>query len=342
VTAKSCIKPALFAAARWAGVNALLRRVHRRRLLVLCYHGVVADDHPEDPGRMGVAVSLREFQEQMLLLMHHFAPISFEALLESQEKNTRLPDHPVLITFDDGLRNSLTCAAPVLERLGAPAVFFVTTGLIANRGLLWTHELYERVLAWNQPSLPMPDDSRDVATPPSLTGRIELAGRISGCCKRISDDARLRYLERLRNAPLILEQEWHRELYEMLTWDEARTLSAKGFEIGSHTVTHPILTRLDVASLRCELRDSKAAIERELGKVCRCIAYPNGGAADVNPTVVRVAREAGYALGVTLSGRINAKSPSMLEIDRLCVTSSLSRNAFRARLSGLASLIGRA
>jgi peptidoglycan/xylan/chitin deacetylase (PgdA/CDA1 family) len=82
-----------------------------------------------------------------------------------------------------------------------------------------------------------------------------------------------------------------------LTWDELRGLDAAGWEIGSHTCSHPHLTEVDDAQLAHELRSSKALIEAELGRPCTSLAYPYG---DWDERVHTAAQEAGYAAAGTI------------------------------------------
>lgn len=86
-----------------------------------------------------------------------------------------------------------------------------------------------------------------------------------------------------------------------MSWDELGELASEGWEIGSHTRTHPRLPRLDGDALREELAGSRAELEEGLGGRCRSIAYPYG---DCSATVVRAAREAGYVGGGAMAGRV--------------------------------------
>jgi peptidoglycan/xylan/chitin deacetylase (PgdA/CDA1 family) len=61
-----------------------------------------------------------------------------------------------------------------------------------------------------------------------------------------------------------------------LDWDQLRELQEAGWEVGSHTVSHPFLPHLSDADLRTELSESRQTIERELGKPCHTLAYPYG------------------------------------------------------------------
>jgi peptidoglycan/xylan/chitin deacetylase (PgdA/CDA1 family) len=91
-----------------------------------------------------------------------------------------------------------------------------------------------------------------------------------------------------------------------LGWDELAALADLGWEIGSHTVTHPRLTQVDDERLAAELSDSKDTIERRLGRPCTAVAYPYG---DVDARVVAAAERAGYAAGAALPSRPHADEP---------------------------------
>jgi peptidoglycan/xylan/chitin deacetylase (PgdA/CDA1 family) len=84
-----------------------------------------------------------------------------------------------------------------------------------------------------------------------------------------------------------------------LDWDELRGLRDAGWEIGSHTLTHPKLTQLDDAALDRELTESREAVTAELGG-CESIAYPYG---DVDIRVIEATGRAGYTTGAALPAR---------------------------------------
>jgi peptidoglycan/xylan/chitin deacetylase (PgdA/CDA1 family) len=85
---------------------------------------------------------------------------------------------------------------------------------------------------------------------------------------------------------------------EPLGWDELAALRDRGWEVGSHTVTHALLTGADDARLAAELADSRRTIADRLGG-CETVAYPYGVA---DARVAAAARRAGYAAACTLTG----------------------------------------
>jgi peptidoglycan/xylan/chitin deacetylase (PgdA/CDA1 family) len=96
-----------------------------------------------------------------------------------------------------------------------------------------------------------------------------------------------------------------RELMPM-SWTELRSLADAGWEIGSHTVSHPRLTQLDDAALEHELVSSKAACERGLARPCASLAYPYG---DVDGRVVAAAARAGYEVAAALPRQLDSRDP---------------------------------
>ena len=76
-------------------------------------------------------------------------------------------------------------------------------------------------------------------------------------------------------------------------------------EIGAHTHTHPLLSRLTIPEQRAELAQSKAIIEQKLALPVTSLAYPNGTLKDFTPDTQRIAREVGYTTAFSLYGGIN-------------------------------------
>jgi peptidoglycan/xylan/chitin deacetylase (PgdA/CDA1 family) len=98
----------------------------------------------------------------------------------------------------------------------------------------------------------------------------------------------------------------HETEMHSLVWDELRALAAAGWEIGSHTCSHPRLPQLDDVALARELRDSKAVVEDRLQRPCTSIAYPYG---DTDARVEVATAAAGYAVAGTIPRRLEAPRP---------------------------------
>ena len=122
-----------------------------------------------------------------------------------------------------------------------------------------------------------------------------------------------------------------------LDWDELRWLSGQGWEVGSHTCSHPCLPELDSAAAMTELERSRAAIEDALGLPCRSLAYPYGAA---DARVVGWASAAGYRAAGLLGSPPAAARP--LAWPRVGVYRIDAEWRFRAKLSPLLRRLGAA
>jgi peptidoglycan/xylan/chitin deacetylase (PgdA/CDA1 family) len=116
-----------------------------------------------------------------------------------------------------------------------------------------------------------------------------------------------------------------------MSWAQLRELADAGWEIGSHTRTHPRLTQLADEELARELGESREASERALGRPCRSFAYPYG---DFDARVVKAAERAGYEAGAIENlarasplawPRIGIYRPNSMRVFRMKVSPALRR-----------------
>ena len=85
----------------------------------------------------------------------------------------------------------------------------------------------------------------------------------------------------------------------MLTWDDVKIMHKHGISFGSHTVNHPILSRLRMEKARCEIYDSKRIIEEKLGSTVTTFAYPGGKKEDFSEEIKEIVGDAGYTCALT-------------------------------------------
>lgn len=330
---KTIAKKTIYWSAEFSRFNQMLRYQKRHRLLVLCYHSVIPDSIPEDP-RTVIAVTATQFEDHLRELKRYWHPISEVHLLKSIQEEVPLPNHSVLITFDDGFKNNADYAAPLLKKYEIPAVFFLTAGLIGTNKLLWTQELTERILSSEDTHFPIPSGHSSCDLPTGSHERLALSRKIISECKKLPDTQRREYLAKTQKHQLNLVESWQHILYDFMTWEEIRSINRDGFSIGAHTLDYPILTSLNQQELRHQLAESKAMIEKEVREPCHSLAYPNGSREDYNENVMKIAEKEGYQLGYTLCEDRNPVSLRPMEINRICITRDVPIELFKAKLAG--------
>jgi peptidoglycan/xylan/chitin deacetylase (PgdA/CDA1 family) len=335
------LKNGLFGVAEACQINAFSRCLCGQSLAVLCYHGVVTADRSSDRVLYGNTVSVAEFESQLEYVAKHFNALSAAELIAFVTEGKRLKKKPIVITFDDGYRNNATHAAEILLRKGIPAVFHLTTGYIGSRSILWLDEILLRILDWPEPVLDSPAGPFHLVDPTGVSQRLSVAKEISQLCKRVPVETRDDFLALLRSKTPSSPSRYDPETFDFMDWDEARRLAKQGFELGSHTVSHPILTGLTSMKVAAELRDSRAAIERQTSSACKVLAYPNGSRDDYSAPVAQEAERAGYRVAFSVEDRRAGTSPSPMAVPRLVLSGHLPLPIFQSKVSGLYSLLGR-
>ncbi|MGH9486447.1 MAG: polysaccharide deacetylase family protein [Terriglobales bacterium] len=106
----------------------------------------------------------------------------------------------------------------------------------------------------------------------------------------------------------------------LMDWTQVHGLHAAGFGIGSHTISHPRLSRLTAAELDCELAGSRARLEQELGEPVSHFAYPFGGREGAGLLARTAVAAAGYACCLSCHGGLIAAYDSPFHLNRVAVS----------------------
>jgi peptidoglycan/xylan/chitin deacetylase (PgdA/CDA1 family) len=198
----------------------------------------------------------------------------------------------VSLTFDDGYADNHQIAAAMLAEAGLRATLFVTTGLVGTDQMLW----FDRAAAqWRRSTA---TDRQELAA---------LAAPHGGGADTSSFAAWMAFLKRCDPAARARIVSQHPEKgaatagCELMTVEQVRDLHRRGHEIGSHTVSHPLLPQQNDGDLQDELAQSRERLREWLGEPVAGIAFPNG---DCDVRVVAAAESAGYRYGcATQRGR---------------------------------------
>ena len=291
-------------------------RAGRGRLTVATFHRVLGEAELLNYPLREIAVSVDEFGWFVELFARHYTCGSLAAIHRRWLGGER-PGRPFLaITFDDGQLDNFEQARPVLERVGLKASFFVPVEAVDRGELLWHDRLgyaAARLLAEDRPRalafLEGSGDDRAVV----LTA-IDRA-------KRLATTARLDLVARVEaslRGPV--RPGWD----GLMSWDQLRSLARSGHEVGSHSMTHPILPLVDDLQLDEEIRGSKARLEAELGVPCESFCYPNG---DCDERVVGAVRRAGYLRAVTTAWGPNAAGADPFQLARCDIDARRARKS---------------
>lgn len=280
-------------------LDVLLRgRAHlpRQSLVVLNYHRVQDQDTGLDDGV--VSATAAGFYEQVLLVARHARAVTIDDIGAALRGERALPKNAVLLTFDDGYRDNHDVALPILQKLGVPATFFVTTGYVGQRCLPWWDRIGYVLRRSTAPELHLryPTEQRL-----SMSGaaRAQTQRVLLRLIKQSFGLDFARFFAELEQAAGVTVDEAALTDGLFMSWDEVRALHRAGMDIGAHTKTHRVLQTIPLEEARDEIAGSRQEIAAQLGFAPRAIAYPVGHPLSQESGLRGLVAEAGFEIGFT-------------------------------------------
>lgn len=277
------------------------------RLLVLCYHNVRGTWCFPSGGTAGP----RGLERQLWALRRFATVVPAEAALQRLVEGRPLPRSAVALTFDDGYADNLELVAPLLERLGLPATFFLIPGLLSRSLFAWWETLGWAFARTSRASL----EWEGVRHPLGSVRERALAHElVAAALKRRDRQARERDVAELVALLAPVGEPPGPELF--LGWSGARALVARGHAVGSHSSFHAILAQEAEQAQRSDLLESRRDLEAGLDVPVPLLAYPNGTSADYDAGTLRAAAAAGHTFAMTTTEGFNRPDTPRLEIRR--------------------------
>lgn len=277
------------------------------RLLILTYHRVpyTRDNLIADP------IDSISFERQMSCLERWFNVIPLGSA-SSRLAGGSLPPRAVAITFDDGYRDNFTVALPILRKYNLSATFFVTTGVLGS-GRMWNDTVIESIRVCDTDDI----DLRDIGLGTwSIRSNDEKRTAMNGILKQLKyaaaaeRSAAIEIITRIAPVPLADDL--------MMTPEHVSDLSRAGMEIGAHTVSHPILTRIPDETAEKELRESKVQLEELTASPVRGFAYPNGRPGkDYDERHVDLVRGLGFDFAVSTAAGLANSGSDIFQLPRI-------------------------
>lgn len=259
------------------------------------------------------------FEKIILTIKGNFRIVSAKELANLIAENNQIVDRIALITFDDGYIDNYTVAYPILKRHDVTALFFLSTSLINSQRVAWWDEITFLLRQSIGCRVTLPDSSSTILlTEEHIENQIQLF---------IQNTKR----QRRTNIPKILA-ELHQSLNEpvkrledapslFMSWDNVKTMLENNMEVGSHTVSHQILSSLKNEEQTYEIFESKIIIETELAQTVTAFAYPVGSKDCYNTVSKKLCEQAGYALAFNNQPGINKMIKDPFDLYRICVDS---------------------
>ena len=266
-----------------AGATRLGRRLGDRMGTIILYGHRVSDD--EEAYFQGLSPAF--LRDQVRYLTRHYEVIPLRTLVACMVEQRPPPPRTVVLTFDDGFRDNVEHAQPILDDFGVPATVFVVTESLTDGKLPWAQRLGIVFQRTEQSAVQHPllgPEQRPLDTEARRRGAYsEMMDRLAPLPRRSRDEVIEELGERLGIEP---------PRDRMMTWEHARAWLAAGHEIGAHTFSHALLARVSPDEARWEMERSRGDLEEHLGLRQPSFCFPAGS---TTPALRAMVRELGFA-----------------------------------------------
>jgi peptidoglycan/xylan/chitin deacetylase (PgdA/CDA1 family) len=260
-------------------------------------------------------ITPESFEKIIKYLKKNYEPVPLEKTLTSQfQPSGKKP--LCAITFDDGYKDFIDYAFPILAKYNMPSSMYVVTDCVNQNIPPWTYIINHLFINTSKLSINL-----DLSMyPPSLQQRewlnkeerILYAKKLSPYLKKIDYNEKKLLYQQIKND--FNDVDVPEGL--MMSWDDIKEIHSNGCEIGSHSCSHPLLAnKTCIDEIRNELSESGKQIQEKIGKFPITISYPFG---NYNDQVIRISKEEGYQMGVAVkSCTYNTQNHNIFEIPRI-------------------------
>ncbi len=258
---------------------------------VLLFHGVTEIEEMGCRNSNKKHLHALEFKKILAFLQSVDANFMLMSDLERGINSGKPLNKVACITFDDGFRNNLHTAIPLLKDFDAKATIYVTTDFIEMNLMSWIDRVEYAVEKTNLKLLEIYNHQFSLN---SIEEKIQ-------CLKDIRRIFKQNKIEKNILASEIQNKLIGKEVYsnesdldQKLNWSEVKQIeSMEDFEIGAHTISHPSLSHLEIDDQYLEIYESLKIISEKTGSKINLFAYPEGTQNDFNQTTIQVLKELG-------------------------------------------------
>ena len=317
--------------------RSFFRCFFKNRLIILMYHGVVNEPLSVPDWCF---IGSQDFLEQLRYLKANFdvLPLS-QAVNKLQAGNIQNPT--VSVTFDDGFLNNYEVAYPITSKLQIPITIFVSTQFVDTNRTLWYCRLNMALSKTRKKHVIWRGVRYSIE---NVSQKSKLSSLLQRELKKMTHVALLDETDKII-AALGLDADAEldpKSPFKVLSSEAIRLMSQSGsVEIGAHTHSHAILSRLEPDEKREEILNSVRLVENWTNSSCKAFAYPNGRFEDYDAACIQLLRDHHIENAVTGNAHSNVPATSRLELGRYGIGSDTALGSFKLLVHGITPAVKR-
>ncbi|HVO63563.1 MAG TPA: polysaccharide deacetylase family protein [Terriglobales bacterium] len=241
--------------------------------LVIPYYHLVSDSIVPHVSHLYRFRTIREFTSDLEYLRRHLEPIALSDIVDALNGKQALSRPCFHLTFDDGFREMHDVVAPILQRAGVPATFFLNTAFLDGGGLSHHNALsilVDRLESRDSPVSPASFRRLESLLPETKDNRTTLRARILSI-----EHAQKSLVGRLAESLDVDLDRYVRETQPYLSSEQITTLLGRGFSIGAHSHDHPLYASIPLPQQLAQTRMSVELLDKRFGLSPKAFAFPH-------------------------------------------------------------------
>tara|TARA_Y100000590_G_scaffold456107_1_gene605991 strand:+ start:11533 stop:12480 length:948 start_codon:yes stop_codon:yes gene_type:complete len=303
----------------------MISKILQSNNAILNYHRITQNDNTDKPNDE-LAVSAKRFKEQLIFLKKNYNLVALDNLINFE----RTAKPSISITFDDGYKDNLSMALPILNELNIPATVYIITKFYQNDFNVWWMELQDYI--WSSS-----DNIKFIYSEKNFNFSIKNNSEKNKCffelrkiIKKLDKIEQGKFLEAVTKTNIRKNFE-----NEFLNKDELRLLSSNPLiTIGAHSHNHLSLKNLDKNHCTQEIMESKKILEKLINKKIKHFSYPYGTKEDAGEREFKIVEELGFSSAVTTSvGSVTKKK--IFNLPRIHINNKANEKILKIKLSPL-------
>jgi peptidoglycan/xylan/chitin deacetylase (PgdA/CDA1 family) len=296
----------------------------------------------EEIDELGNFLDKNSFKWQLALIKKKWNVYNLREYILKRKNGNKAPANSVILTIDDGYSDFYKFAFPELKKNKMPATLFPTANFVDHNSWLWPDIIRYSLENCEHNKIVFIHMGKKFCLNFSTKNSLQHSWKVlSDRCINLSDTRKWSLIEKIQKETGVSIPNQPPDSYSSVTWNQLKEINHHDIEIGSHTMNHPILTKISKNDCKSEIVSSMKILKENLQTSIKTFCYPNGGINDLNEDIIRQVKSTGYIGAVV--GDLNKpnieKNFDFFKIHRLAV--GCDKIDFLWKLSGMESLIRR-
>lgn len=288
VKKKKLLKSRLLSIPGFFSVSCLLTKEINPRVLV--YHrfgNALSTDNP--------IIDSPTFEKQLIEIKKNFKVVSLKDYIKWRTMGKPVPKNTAVLTVDDGYFDFYEIAYPLLKKHNIEATLFPVVNFVDKKIWLWPDRIFYALenTKLKRGAIEFMQWRFEIDTR-GPQGRKQAFERLVNVAIAIENKLKWEFIQAIEHQLEVEIPKLPTEKCAPVSWAQLREMTANGIEVGSHTMNHPILSRINKAEMHHEIVMSKKILEAKLDHEVVSFCYPNSYPGDINEEVVEAVKLAGY------------------------------------------------